>query len=161
MLNKCAIARTSFSESVSDGQNDGKRGPRGYDALGLILSVSVHPADEQDRDGAKRVLSPLKHRFWRLRKAWADSAYRGRLVEWTRRLRKRDRVDLEIVKKSKEARGFAVEPHRRVVERTFGWMGRSRRLSKDYEGTTSSSEAFIKLSMISLMVRRLVTKLAF
>ena len=92
---------------------------------------------------------------------WADSAYRGRLVEWTRQLRKRDRVDLEMVKKSKEARGFAVEPHRWAEERSFGWMGRSRRLSKDYEGTTSSSEALIKLSMISLMVRRLVTKLVF
>ena len=129
--------------------------------LGLILSVSVHPADEQDRDGAKRVLSPLRHCFWRLRKVWTDSAYRGRLVGWTRQPRRRERVDLEIVNKSKKARGFAVEPHRWVVERTFGWLDRSRRLSKNYEGMTSSSEAFITLSMISLIVGRLVTRLAF
>ncbi|MFO0950288.1 MAG: IS5 family transposase [Isosphaeraceae bacterium] len=152
-----------------------KRGPRGYDAgkkvagrkrhvvvdtLGLILAVVVHPADVQDRDGAKPVLGLLKHRFSRLRLVWADGGYAGQLVEWVRGLRPRNKLRLEIVKRSDDVKGFVVLPRRWVVERTFGWLGRCRRLSKDYEATTASSEAFVKLAMIHLMARRLTKKLA-
>lgn len=121
----------------------------------------VHPADIQDRDGAILVLERLKHRFTRLRLIWADGAYAGRLLEWVRDLRRRGRLRLEIVKRSDDATGFEVQPKRWIVERTFGWLGRSRRLSKDYEGTIPSSEAFIKLSAIHMMTRRLVRKLGF
>jgi len=125
------------------------------DPLGLPLLIVVHPAHVQDREGAKRVLAPLAHRFWRLRKVWADAAYNGDLAAWVARLRWSKRVELELVEKP-PGPGFVVSKRRWVVERTLGWMGRARRLSKDYEGATSSAEAFIKLAMIHLMVRRLV-----
>jgi putative transposase len=130
------------------------------DTLGLILAVVVHPADVQDRDGAKLVLAKLKGRFSRLRLIWADGGYAGQLVEWVRGLRVRNKLRLEIVKRSDDARGFVVLPRRWVVERTFAWLGRCRRLSKDYEATTASSEAFVKLAMIHHMTRRLTKKLA-
>ena len=121
----------------------------------------VHAADIQDRDGAKLVLEMVRHRYGRLKKIWADGGYAGQLIEWVRSLCPRRRIDLEIVKRSDDAKGFVVLPHRWKVERTFGWLGRSRRLSKDYEETISSSEAMIKWSMTHLMTRRLTKKLGF
>jgi putative transposase len=131
------------------------------DALGLILSVVVHPADVQDRDGAKMVLEPLRHRFSRLRVIVADSIYNGGIAEWVRGLRPRDKLRLKAMTKKPGAKRFEVIPFRWRVERTFAWLGRSRRLSRDYEETVASSEAFVKLAMIHLMARRLVKKLAF
>ncbi len=130
------------------------------DTLGLILAVVVHPADVQDRDGARLVLAGLRDRFSRLRLIWADGGYAGQLVEWVRGLRRRNKLRLEVVKRSDGAKGFVVLPRRWVVERTFAWLGRCRRLSKDYEATTASGEAFVKLAMIHLMARRLTKKLA-
>ena len=124
------------------------------------MVVVVHAADIQDRDGAKLVLKHLKGRFARLRLIWADGGYAGKLVGWVRDLRRRGRLRLEVVKRSDDAKGFVVLPRRWVVERTFGWMGRSRRLSKDYEQTTPSSEAMVKLAMVHLMARRLAKKVA-
>ena len=121
----------------------------------------VHAADVQDRDGARLLLETIRHRYGRLKKIWADGGYAGQLVEWVRGLCPRRRIELEIVKRSGDAKGFAVLPHRWKVERTFGWLGRSRRLSKDYEGTISSSEAMIRWSMVHLMSRRLTKKLGF
>jgi putative transposase len=118
----------------------------------MVLAVVVHAAGIQDRDGAKLVLAKLKGRFWRLKLIWADGGYAGQLIEWTRALA---RWVLEIVKRSDDVKGFAVLPKRWIVERTFGWFGRYRRLSKDYEMLTESSEAVIYLSMTHLMVRRL------
>ena len=123
------------------------------------MAVVVHPADIQDRDGAKLLLERLAHTFSRLRLIWADGGYAGKLVEWVRALRARGRLRLEIVKRSDDVKGFVVLPRRWVVERTFAWLGRCRRLSKDYEETISSSEAFVKLAMIHLMARRLVKRL--
>jgi putative transposase len=120
----------------------------------------VHAADIQDRDGARLVLAPLRHRFSRLRLIVADSIYNGGIAEWVRGLRPRDKLRLEVRAKEPGARTFKPIPLRWRVERTFAWLGRSRRLSKDYEGTTASSEAFIKLAMVHLMARRLVKKLA-
>jgi putative transposase len=130
------------------------------DALGLILLVVVHAADIQDRDGARLVLEPLRRRFGRLRTVVADSIYNGGIAEWVRALRRRNKLRLEVMGKRAGARKFEVIPFRWRVERTFAWLGRNRRLSKDYEGTTSSSEAFVKLAMIHLMARRLVKKLS-
>ena len=123
------------------------------------MAVVVHPANIQDRDGARSVLERLVGSFTRLRLIWADGGYAGALVGWVRSLRRRGRLRLEIVKRSDTAKGFVVLPRRWVVERTFAWLGRNRRLSKDYEGTISSSEAFVKLAMIHLMARQLVNKL--
>ena len=123
-----------------------------------MLEVQVQPANTQDRDGAKELLVPLKdNQHWRLRKIWADGSYRGELEQWVWNLRQgrgRRRIHLEIV--SKSATGtFAVLPRRWVVERTFAWLGRSRRLSKDYEALCETSETFVLVAMIHLMTKRL------
>ena len=92
----------------------------------------------------------------RLRLIVADSIYNGGIAEWVGALRERHRLRLEIKAKKAGSKTFEVIPFRWRVERTFAWLGRNRRLSKDYEETTSSSEAFVKLAMIHLMARRLV-----
>jgi len=125
------------------------------DTLGLILLVKVHPANVQDRDGAKLVLAALATRFGWLRCIWADGGYAGALVEWVRALRPRGGLRLEIVKHRTKLSTFKLLPRRWVVERTFGWLGRSRRLSKDYEHSVESSEAFLCLAMLRIMLRRL------
>jgi len=122
-----------------------------------MLEVRVHPANVQDRDGAKEVLTCLTCRHWRLKKIWADGGYRGTLEEWVWNLRAgrgRRRVQLEIVEKDPTG-GFVVLPRRWVVERTFAWLGRSRRLSKDYEALCETGETWIHLAMIHLMTKRL------
>jgi putative transposase len=123
--------------------------------LGLLIAVVVHAANIQDRDGAKLVFEKLRHHFFRLVLVWADGGYVGALAQWVRGLRSRSRILLEIVKRSDAQKGFKVLPHRWIVERTFAWLGRYRRLSKDYEFLPETSEAFIKIAMIHLMLRRL------
>ena len=130
------------------------------DKLGLILAVVVHAADIQDRDGAKLVLAHLRGHYSRLRLIWADGGYCGKLIEWVRELRKVNKLRLEIVKRTDDMAGFKLLPHRWVVERTFAWLGRNRRLSKDYEVLPETGEAMIRLAMIHLMVRRITKKLA-
>mgnify|MGYP001612965196 FL=1 len=125
------------------------------DTLGLILLVCVHPANVQDRDGARLLLAALRERFGWLRCIWADGGYAGTLVQWVRALCPNRGTRLEIVQHHKAVHRFKLLPRRWVVERTFAWLGRSRRLSKDYEHTVSSSESFIYIAMVHLMVRRL------
>lgn len=122
------------------------------DTLGLILALVVHPADIQDRDGAKLVLRQLRGLFPRLQRIWADGGYAGQLVEWTRSL---GGWLLDIVKRNDTITGFVVLPKRWIVERTLAWLGRYRRLSKDYETLPPSSESMIYLAMINLMIHRL------
>jgi putative transposase len=98
------------------------------------------------------VLEPLAGELPRMAKLWGDGAYAGQLVEW---VRERCGWELEIVKRPDDMRGFVVLPKRWVVERTFAWLGKCRRLAKDYEHLTASSEALIRLAMIGLMARRL------
>lgn len=118
----------------------------------MVLALVVHEASLQDRDGAKLVLQRLRFGFGRLTLIWADAAYAGQLVQWTRRCLHRT---LEIVRRTDNVKGFAVLPKRWIVERTFGWLGRYRRLSKDYEQRTDNSEAMILIAMINLMSKRL------
>jgi putative transposase len=120
--------------------------------MGLLLAVVVHAADIQDRDGAKLVLRKLLGRFPRLRLIWADGAYAGQLVDWASAL---GGWLIEVVKHAKNLHSFEVLPRRWVVERTLGWLGRNRRLSKDYEELTESSEAWVHIAMIHLMLKRL------
>ena len=124
--------------------------------MGLVLVAVVHSAAIQDRDGAKLVLEKIRNHFSRLRLIWADGGYAGQLLEWVRGLRAHRKVQMEIVKRTDNLKGFKVLPHRWVVERTFGWLGRHRRLSKDYEFLTETSEAMIYVVMIGLMLRRLL-----
>jgi putative transposase len=120
--------------------------------LGLILAVVVHAANIQDRDGAKLVLGKLRGRYGRLKLIWADGGYAGKLIEWTASF---GNWVLEIVNRSDDVIGFVVLPRRWIVERTFGWIGRYRRMSKDYEMLPASSEAMILIVMINLMIHRL------
>ncbi len=120
--------------------------------MGLLLAVVVHAADIQDRDGAKPVLRKLQGRFPRLRLIWADSAYAGQLVDWASTL---EGWLIEVVKRARNSHSFEVLPRRWVVERTLGWLGRNRRLSKDYEELTESSEAWVYIAMTHLMLKRL------
>ena len=125
------------------------------DTMGLILAVIVHSAGIQDRDGAKAVLDRIKQENpERLKLIWADSGYSGKLIEW---VKQECGFLLEIVKRSDDVKGFKLLPHRWVVERTFAWLGRFRRMSKDYEFNTSASEAMIHLAMINIMTRRLAS----
>jgi putative transposase len=123
------------------------------DTTGLLLAVIVHAASIQDRDGAKLVMMRIAGRFPRLKRIWADGGYSGRLVMWAQSF---GNWILDIVKRSNDQKGFVVLPRRWVVERTFGWLGRCRRLSKDYEELTGTSESIAQISMIHLMLRRLV-----
>jgi len=120
--------------------------------MGLIMALVVHAGNIQDRDGARLVMAKLLGAFPRLKLIWADGAYAGKLVEWAAAF---GGWVLEIVRRTDDVKGFKLLPHRWVVERTFGWLGRYRRHSKDYEYLTASSEAMIKISMINLMLHRL------
>jgi putative transposase len=122
------------------------------DTIGLLLIVIVHSANIQDRDGAKLVLEQVKGTFSRLELIWADAGYSGQLIDWVKGM---CGWILEIVKRSDDIKGFQVLPHRWIVERTFGWLGRYRRLSKDYEILTESSQALVYAAMIHIMIRRL------
>lgn len=122
------------------------------DTIGLVLMIVVHTANIQDRDGAKLVLEKAKGKFPRLQLIWADGGYAGKLVDW---VKLNCSWVLEIIKRNADLKGFHVLPRRWVVERTFAWLGRCRRLSKDYEEFPESSEAMAHIAMIQLMARRL------
>ena len=116
------------------------------------MAIVVHAGNIQDRDGAKLVIAKLLGAFPRLKLIWADGGYAGQLIAWVAAF---GGWVLEIVKRTDDVKGFKLLPHRWVVERTFGWLGRYRRHSKDYEYLTASSEAMLKISMINLMLHRL------
>lgn len=122
------------------------------DTLGLLLVVVVTAASVQDRDGGVEALKLAHGWYPRLRHVFADGGYAGRLVERARRYWK---MTVEIVAKSKGQRGFSVLPRRWVVERTFAWLMRWRRLVRDYEGLPGTHEAFVKWAMVGLMLNRL------
>jgi transposase len=126
------------------------------DTLGLLLAVMVTSASVQDRHGGKAILQQMAARFRSVALVWADAGYANQidasLVTWARTA---IGVVLEIIKRSDDVKGFQVLPRRWVVERTFGWLIRNRRLSRDYERLTGNSEAMIKIAMIRLMAIRL------
>ncbi|WP_406177427.1 IS5 family transposase [Streptomyces sp. NBC_00996] len=122
------------------------------DCLGLILMVLVTAGDVTDRRAARAMLPHLRARFRKISLVWADGGYTGRLVAWAK---EKLQLTLEIVKRSDDMTGFVVLPRRWVVERTLGWLLRSRRLVRDFETLPASSEAFIYFSQAMLMSRRL------
>jgi len=123
------------------------------DTMGLLLLALVLPADIQDRDGAKQLLAAFFAQAprRRVKHIWADGGYAGALLEWSRKLW---RCMVQIVKRT-ELHTFKVLPRRWVVERTFGWLGRYRRLNRDYERQAQTGETMIYLAMIRLMLTRL------
>src|SRR3954469_14349318 len=123
------------------------------DTLGLLIAVVVTSAGVQDYHGAVPVLETVKGRCPRLKVIWADGIYEKQfLIDW---VKAECGWELRVTKRSEKAKGFQVLPKRWVVERTFGWLGRYRRLSKDYEVLPETSEAMIRMAMIHIMVRRL------
>jgi putative transposase len=146
-------------QAESKGYDAGKRvkGRKRHilvDTLGLLLKAKVLTADVQDRDGAKLLFSEIKEQMPPLQLIWADGGYRGKLIEW---VAVQCLWILEIVKRNDRLKGFVILPKRWIVERTFSWLNRNRRLSKDYERKIESSEAFLYLSMSILMLKRLKT----
>ena len=123
------------------------------DTLGLLIAVVVSAANVQDYHGAKPALRKAKDRSPGLKVVWADGiSEKEWLIDWAR---SECGWELQVVKRTDKEKGFKVLPKRWVVERTFGWLGRYRRLSKDYEKLTETSEAMIQMAMIHIMVRRL------
>lgn len=142
-------------------------GPRGFDAgkkingrkrhvlvdtLGLLLRAIVHPASIQDRDGLAALLIRIRGRFPWLRLLFADGAYQGEIAAAAAR---HERLALAIVKRSDQAAGFVLLPRRWIVERTFAWLNRNRRLAKDVETLIASSTAHLYLAATRLLTRRL------
>ena len=124
------------------------------DTLGLPLSVYVTPANVQDRVGARLLLAGLKSLAPRLKKIWADGAYGGEgFARWCE---KQGGWELKVVQRDRKTEGFKLLPKRWIVERTFSWLIRNRRLSKDYERRVQTSETLIEVSAIRLILRRLV-----
>jgi transposase len=123
------------------------------DTLGLMVGLMVHSADIQDRDGAPDLLKTIKHRWPWLKHIFADGGYAGDKLK--RRLQKIGRWTVEIIKRTNKAKGFEVLPRRWVVERTFAWINRCRRLAKDWEKSIISAEAWITIAHIRILTRRL------
>ena len=126
------------------------------DTLGLLLVVMVTAASVQDRAGGRAILTRLAERFPTVALIWADGGYANQvdagLLDWAK---EKLRVLVQIVRRSDDAKGFQVLHRRWVVERTFGWLIRNRRLARDYERLTTTSETMIKIAMIRLMATRL------
>ncbi len=123
------------------------------DTLGLMLFAVIHGADTQDRDGAPDVPGAIRYRFPWLRHVFADGGYAGEKPRSA--LKRHGDWTIEIIKRSDTASGFEVLPRRRVVGRTFAWLGRCRRLAKDCEASIESSTAWAFIANIKLMARRL------
>jgi transposase len=143
-------------------------GPRGYDAgkkvngrkrhiitdtEGHLVGLQVHPADIQDRDGAVGVIASIRRLCPWLRHLFADGGYAGDKLRDA--LAERGRWTIEIIKRSDTAKGFEVLPRRWVVERTFAWLGRCRRLARDFEATIISAVAWVYVAHIRMLIRRL------
>ena len=131
----------------------------------MLLNVVVHPANVSDRDGARHVLDGITARFPSLHHLWVDAGYQGTAVTG---IAQSLGMSVRVVRKPRRwvrwpadqdlppmPTGFQVLPRRWVVERTFAWLGRYRRLSKDYEALPATEEAWIYLAMSSLMLARL------
>lgn len=123
------------------------------DTLGLMVGIVVHGADVQDRDGAPLALATIRHRWPWLRHVFADGGYSGPKLRLA--LKGKGGWTIQIVKRSDAAKGFEILPRRWVVERTLAWLGRCRRLAKDWEASIASSEAWANVAHIRMLTRRL------
>ncbi|MFE4960679.1 IS5 family transposase [Streptomyces sp. NPDC056653] len=157
IIDSQSVKAAASVPATSRGYDGGKKinGRRRHvitDSLGLLLMVLVTAADVTDRQAARVMLPQLRDRFRKISLVWADGGYTGHLVTWAK---EKLQLTLQIVKRSDDMKGFVVLPRRWVVERSLGWLMRSRRLARDYETPPASSEAFIHFSASMLMARRL------
>jgi transposase len=136
---------------------NGRKRHIAVDSCGWLLAVLVTAASVQDRDGAHSLLALLRQRFSTITLVWADGGYAGRLVVWARTVL---RLSVSIVKRSDDVQGFVVLPRRWVVERTFGWLMRHRRLCRDYERKPEHHEAMVLWATVMIMTRQLVRQTA-
>jgi transposase len=127
------------------------------DSNGWLLAVLVTAASVQDRDAGHRLVALLRERFSTITLVWADGGYAGRLVAWAVAVLA---LSVTIVKRSDNLRGFVVLPRRWVVERTFGWLNRHRRLVRDYERLPEHHEAMVLWATTMIMTRQLVRQRA-
>jgi len=123
------------------------------DTLGFLIFVLIHAADIQDRDGAPHVLKAIRRRFPWLRHIFADGGYAG--AQLRQAMRGHGDWTIEVVKRSNQAKGFVVLPKRWVVERTFAWLGRCRRLANDWEKSLESATAWAQIASIRMLTRRI------
>ena len=133
----------------------GRKRHLAVDVLGMILAIKITSAAVQDRDAAKGLITLMLSMYQRIQIIWADGGYLGALVRWVKKLRPFGKLKLEILRRCDDVKGFKVIRKRWVVERTFGWLVKSRRLCRDYEVRLDHSEAMIRICMIRLMVKRL------
>jgi transposase len=149
----CPRARHSRDPGDAGKKINGRKRHVLTDTNGLLVAAVVHPADTQDRDGAPLVLASARYLYPWLRHVFADGGYSGaklaaaldKIGEWT----------IDIVKRSNAAAGFVLLPRRWVVERTFAWLNRNRRLAKDFEATLESALSWLFLASVKLLMRRL------
>jgi len=154
----CPRARQSRDPGDAAKKVKGRKRHIVTDTCGLLVGAEVHPADVhpadvQDRDGARLVIKAIHQLFPWLRHLFADSVYNGpnlrdalaKFGEWT----------IEMVKRAADAAGFQLLPRRWVVERTFAWLNRNRRLAKDFEASIASAKAWVYIASVQLLVRRL------
>lgn len=121
------------------------------DTLGMLLTVLVHSAGIQDTVGAKQVVQKLAMKHIKLKKLFVDGGYKEKFIDWANLIHD---LEIEVVKRS-EQHTFVVLPKRWVVERTFSWLIRNRRLAKDYERLKQSAESMVYIAMTRLMLKRL------
>ncbi|OKI37832.1 transposase [Streptomyces sp. TSRI0281] len=150
---KAAASVPASSRGFDGGKKiNGRKRHIVVDTTGLLLTVMVTAANVTDREAAQDLLARLIRRFFLLRLVWADGGYTGPLVDYAA---KALRLALTVAKRNADTSGFEVLPRRWVVERTCGWLMRSRRLARDYERRTNTSEAMVLWSMTMIMSRRL------
>lgn len=160
------LAYSGYHRQPECPHSGSKRGSRGYDAGkkitgrkrhiltdtdGRLLAIEVHSADIQDRDGAKGVLKRSRARFPFVEHVFADGGYAGKLVNWAK---DKTNVTIEVVRRLPFMTGFVVLRRRWVVERTFAWIMKCRRLVRDYEQLTRVAETLITIAAIATLVRR-------
>ena len=157
---KCADTVGAGSSGYDAGKKiKGRKRHLLTDTQGLLLGVHVGPASVQDRDGAKVLFCLFCHLFLSVTLIFGDGGSQGKLEAWVRQMGtlwgRHGGLALKIVKRSEQAKGFELLPKRWVVERTFGWLMKSRPLVRDHERKASHHEAFVYLAMIGFAAKRL------